>query len=164
MIVCAAAAILLSTVLSYIADTWFGDNESVAGVGHQIVHEACRSQALRERSEMVARSMSAKCDIIDRLLAGRMRLQEAIVQFHEANQLIPNVDRDLIPPYRRPGDPEGVARQVLRWARNGVAAWPSDKAHRLLVALDSDYQTLFGSRRSLDWHSSGRPEPNAAAW
>jgi hypothetical protein len=143
LIVCAAAAMLLSAVLFYAADAWLGERASVVGVGRQIVWESRRAEALQARAEMTARSFAAKRGIIDQLLAGRLRFRQAIQQFQAANELVRNIDLDLLPPYQTPTCPQGVARQVFMWAHNSVASWPADKAQRLLAALECEYQTMF---------------------
>src|SRR5579885_2001919 len=111
--VCAAAAVLLSAVLYYIADLWFGENESVLEAGRQIVHEARRKEALLARKDMISRCLSAKRDIIDQLIAGHLHLHQAITQFQQANELVENDDLAFVPAYQTPTDPEGVGRQVL---------------------------------------------------
>jgi hypothetical protein len=144
LIVCAAPAMLLSALVCHVADSWFGDNSNVLGVCRQIVLEAQRAQALQVRAELVARSRSAKHDILDQLLAGRMSFRQAVVQFRRANELVGNVALVPLPMYQTPTDPQGVGRQVLIWVRGSVASWPSDKAQRLVADLEHEYQTLLG--------------------
>ena len=157
MIVCAAAAIVLSAVLFYVADTWYGDNTSLIGVGRLIVLEGRRSQALRTRSEMVTRALSFKCDSINQLVAGRLNLRQAIVQFQKANQMIENNDLDLIPAYRATTGSKEIGRQVFLWARNSVSTWPPDKAQRLLADLEREYQTIFGRSKTEETIGVRRP-------
>jgi hypothetical protein len=161
---------LLSAVLYYIADVWFGENDSVIETARQMVLAARRTEALQARAKMVSQCLSAKGDIIDQLVAGRLRLRKAIAQFQEANELVENVDRDLIPPYQTPTDPEGVGRHVLLWARNAVASLPPEKAQRLLSDLEREYRTLFhGANPSkeagvspMDTETPGRTEMHSA--
>jgi hypothetical protein len=172
MIVCSAAAMLLSAVLFHFADAWFGQDTSVLGASRQIVYEVRRSQALRARAEMVSRSLDIKRDIIARLLDGRLSFRQAIVQFQKANELVEKVDLDLIAVYRSPTNSEGVARQVFLWARNAVSAWPADKSQRLLAGFESEFRALFsGSKlgeefevRSMDISPNGRTETNSSVW
>lgn len=134
---------LLSVLLFHIADSWFGENSSVIGVCRQVVLEAKRTEALRARAEMIARSRSAKCYIIEQLLAGRLSFRQATIQFQEANELAGNVD----PTHPTRTKSQEVGRQVLDWARNAVDSWPSDKAQRLLWDLQREYQTMFGGAK-----------------
>ncbi len=143
LIVCAATAIVLSAILFYFADTWFGENESVIRAGHQLLFEARRTEVLRVRAQMMAHSVSAKSDVIDQLIAGRLNLRQAIVQFRNANELVENIDLEILPPYQTPTDPEGVGRQVVVWTRNAVASLPREKAQRRLAELEREYRTLF---------------------
>jgi hypothetical protein len=92
---------------------------------------------------MIARSLEAKREIIDQLMAGRLRFRQAIEQFQKANELVKNVNPDVLAPYQTPAHPQGVARQVLIWARNSVLSGPSDKAQRRLADLECEFQTLF---------------------
>lgn len=150
LIVCAAAAMLLSAVLFHAADAWLGEKTSVVGASRQIVLEARRTEALRVRAEMIARSLAAKRDIINQLLEGRLRFRQAIEQFQQANELVKNIDLDLIAPYQTPAYPQGVARQVFIWVCNSVGSLPADKAQRLLSELESQYQTMFDGAKPED--------------
>jgi hypothetical protein len=141
--VCAAAAMLLSAILFYIADSWFGESASAVAVGRQLLFEMRRAEALDARGEMVARSVSVKRDVIDQLLAGRLNLRQAIAQFRIANELVENADRGLIPTYWIPTDPEGVGRQVFFWLRNAVTSLPREKAQRRIAELEREYRTVF---------------------
>jgi hypothetical protein len=150
LIMCAAAAILLSAVLFHAADAWLGEKTSIVGAGRQLVLEARRSEALHARREMIARSLEAKREIIDQLMAGRLRFRQAIEQFQKANELVKNVDPDVLAPYQTPAYPQGVARQVLIWACNSILSGPSDKAQRRLTDLECEYQTLFNGSKPDD--------------
>lgn len=143
LIVCSAAAIVLSAILFYIADSWFGEGESVIRTAHQLLFEARRAEVLRVRAQMMARSVSAKNDVIDQLLAGHLNLRQAIIQFRNANELVENVDLEILPAYQPPTDPEGVGRQVVVWTRNAVRYLPREKAQRRLAELEREYRTLF---------------------
>lgn len=172
LITCAAAALLLFAVLSHVADSWFGENTSVVGAGRQLMLEARRTEALQTREEMVVRSLSAKREIINQLLAGRLHLHQAILQFQRANELVENIDMDLIAAYRTPSDPPGLGGQVLVWARNSIASPPSDKIERRLADLECEYQTLFDGAKSeeeadarpMEPQSTGRTETASPAW
>jgi hypothetical protein len=172
LIVCAAAAMVLSAVFFHLADAWFGENTSILKAGRQIVLEARRSQALRARTEMVTRCLDIKREIITELIAGRLSFRQAIVQFQKANELVENFDLDLIPAYRSPTSPEDVARQVYLWARNSVSTWPPEKSQHLLAGFESDFHRLFGRSRieaefdvrTMDTHLGGRSEANSPIW
>lgn|GEM_PF-5655458 len=144
MIVCAAAALLLSTILFYFADAWSGEKTSALQAARKLVLESRRNQALSARAEEISHSLTIKRAIIAQLVAGRLHLREAISQFHKANEMIENMDLDLVPPYQRPTDSAGVGRQVLLWVRNEITSWPPEKARPLLADLESEYQKLFG--------------------
>ncbi len=143
MTVCAAAAMLLSVILFWIADSWSGESASVIAVGRHLLFEMRRAEELDVRGAMIARSVSVKRDVIDQLLAGRMDLRQAIAQFHMANELVENADRGLIPTHWIPTDPEGVGRQVFFWVRNAAASLPREKARRRLAELEREYRTVF---------------------
>jgi hypothetical protein len=136
MVGCMAAAIALSVGLSIFA--------GALQLGRCLLFETRRSQALQHRFEMVADSWEAKHDIIVEVVAGRLHLREAIVQFQKANDLVENADRDLAPAYLTPSDPESVGRQVLVWVRNEVAAWPPSEAERIRADMEREFQELFG--------------------
>ncbi|HEY7326530.1 MAG TPA: hypothetical protein VH592_02745 [Gemmataceae bacterium] len=172
MIVCAAAAMVLSAVLFHFADAWSGEDTSILSAGRQILLETRRADALRSRTEMVVRSLDIKRGIIAELVGGRLSYRQAIIQFQKANELVVNVDLELIPAYRSPSDPEGVGRQVFIWARNTIATWPSDKSQRLLAGFESEFHTMFrGAKLDVEYPvrpvapvSSGRTETKAAVW
>lgn len=145
--VCAAPAMVLSALMFHVADSWFGGDSSVVEVCRQIVLEAQRAESLRARAEMVARSRSAKYDTLEQILAGRLRLRQAIIQFHRANEMVQHVNLDRVPAYAKLTDPQEVGRHVLLWVRNRVVARPSDEAERLLADLEHEYQTLFGGAK-----------------
>jgi hypothetical protein len=165
LIVCAAAAMLLSALMFYVADSWFGGKSSVAEVYRQFVRETMRAESLKARDEMVARCRSAKYDTIDQILSGRLRLHQAIIQFQRANELVENVNLELIPSYRTLTSPEGVGRQVLVWTRNAVQSWPTEKAQRLLSELECQYRTLFhGAKPDADPVSHSRRSGFSLKW
>lgn len=143
----AAAAMLLSALLFHIADSWFGENAGLVGAFRQMVLETRRAESLRARAERVARSRSAKCYIIEQLLAGRLNFRQATIQFQKANELVEKADR---PADLTLTNPQGVGRQVLHWVRNAVVSWPSDKAQRLLSDLEREYRTLFGGAKPVE--------------
>jgi hypothetical protein len=172
LMVCAAAAMSLSAVLCYVAECWFGDNTSVVGTARWLVRETRRSQAFQTRIEMVARSTSVKRDVIAQVIAGRLRLRQAIIHFRDANELVENNDPDLVPRYWCSTDPEELGRQVLAWTRNTVVCLLPEKHQRLLSDLECEYKTLFPRAKlpqeawptPMATRTSGRMKANAAAW
>jgi hypothetical protein len=147
LIVCAAAAMVLSALMFHVADSWFGGDSSVLAVCRWFVLELQRAESLQAREEMVSRSRSAKRDVIDQLLAGRMSFRQAVVQFQKANELVGNLDLVPIPMNRTLTDLQGAGWQVLIWARNSVASWPPGKAQRLLADFEHEYQALVGGAK-----------------
>jgi hypothetical protein len=150
MLVCVAAAVLLSAVLFNFAVSCFDGETSVLRLGRLLVLESRRSEAMDARAETVLRSMDIKRDIIFQLLAGRLQLREAIAEFHKANEMIENDHTNLMATYQLPSDREGVGQQVLAWACRAVDALPSDKGQRRLAELEYQYQKLFGRPSSPD--------------
>lgn len=150
ILVCVAAAVLLSAVLFHFAVSCFDGETSVLRLGRLLLHETRRSQAMDARAESVLRSMDLKRDIIAQLIAGRLQLREAIDQFHKANEMIENDNTNLMARYELPTDLEGVGRQVLAWANREVYSLPSDKAQRRVAELENEYQKLFGRPSSPD--------------
>jgi hypothetical protein len=154
-IVFVAVAILFSTAVFHGVAWWFGEDSSLVGASRKLVLESKRAESLRERLEMtrswqmMTRSKGIMRDTIAHLISGRCSFRHAIIQFQKADELLENFDLDLIPADHRPTDPRQAGRQVLFHARNAVAAWPSDKAQRLLSEFESEYQTMFGERRNL---------------
>jgi hypothetical protein len=138
---------LLSTLMFHVADSWFGEDSNVLGACRQLVLETQRAESLRARAEMVARSRSAKRNILDQLLAGRVSFRQAVVQFQRANELVEAVDQVPTPPYGTLTDPQGAGWQVLHWVRNSVASRPPGKAQRLLADFEHEYQTLVGGAK-----------------
>lgn len=159
ILVCVAAAMLLSAVLINFAVSCFDGETSVLRLGRLLVHEARRSQAMDARAETVLRSMDIKRDIIAQLIAGRLQLREAIDQFHKANEMIENNNRNLMAKYELPTDLEGVGRQVLAWAQRTADALPLDKGQRRLAELENEYQKLFGRPSSPDSLPTTDPLP-----
>lgn len=145
LLVCAATALMLSTVLLTFAGSWFGHKGSALRLCRSLLFETRRSQALSEKSEIVSESMHIKRAIILQLLAGRMDLRAAIAQFEEANDRIENDNLHLVAEYRKPTDREGTGRQVLAWAQIEVDSWPADKDKRILQTVEREFQKLFDS-------------------
>jgi hypothetical protein len=144
-------ALMLCTLFVSLAGSWFDAETSVLQLTRSLLFETRRAQALRGRAETVSESMEVKKEIIDRMVAGRLHLREAIVQFQQANEIIENVDLYLVPEFRKPNDTEAVGRQVLAWLSNEIAAQPTNKNERVVPAMEKEFQELFGvsySRRS----------------
>jgi hypothetical protein len=171
LIVCAAAAMSLSAVLCYVADRWFGDSTGVVGTARWLVRETRRSQALQTRVEMVSRSTSVKRDAIAQVIAGRLRLRQAIIHFRDANELVQNNDPDLVPRFWGSTDPEELGRQVLSWTRNTVVCSLPENRQHLLSDLEREYMTLFPGAKlpqeawptPMATRTCGRMKANAAA-
>lgn len=140
----AAAALLVSALLSYFAEAWFGEEASVLKLGHMLVFETRRGQAMRARADRVGRSLELKRGIIEQVITGRMNLREAIAQFKEANEMIERIDRSLVAPYQLPDNVEGVGRQVLAWVYNVADSYPDGVGQRRLAELEREFQALFG--------------------
>jgi hypothetical protein len=138
------AAIVLVVGLNTVAALWLGDEGNPLHLGRWMLLETRRTHALRHRSQLVAQSWHVKQALIEELVAGRLPLRQAIVQFKQANDLIENDDTDLVAPYSTPSDPESLAKQVLAWARNEVGGWPPHKDRRILTTLDAEFRKLFG--------------------
>jgi hypothetical protein len=143
----AAVAMVLSSAVFHVVDSWFGDNASVVGAFRQIVLEARREESLRERFEIFTRAREIKRDTTAQLISGGLSFRQAIIQFQRANELIENRALDLNPAYRRPTDPEGAGRQVFNWARTMVSTLPSEKAQHLLAGFECEYQKMFGAEK-----------------
>lgn len=150
ILVCVAAAVLLSAVLFNFAVSWFDGETSVLRLGRLLVFEARRSQAMDTRAETVLRSMDIKRGVIAHLIDGHMQLREAIDQFHKANDMIENNNTNLMARYELPTDLEGVGRQVLVWANRAADVLPPDRGQRRVAELEYQYQTLFGRPSSPD--------------
>lgn len=151
MMMYAATAMTLCTVLFSFTGAWFGEQGSVLQFAREVLYERRRFDALQYRSDVVQHAMESKVRIIDQLLSGRLCLREAIVRYQRVNQqlreelAVEGMDQALLPPYRvPPTDPESVGRQILNWARSDVAEWPPHKAERVLADLEHAFRDLFG--------------------
>src|SRR5262249_52103266 len=107
----AAVAVVLFVGLFSLLALRFGKQSDLS----QLFFESRRSEALRLRSEMVTHNIETKRVIVAEIVAGRLTLREAAVRFQEANYLVENNDRDLLPDYQVPATEEGVCQQVLAW-------------------------------------------------
>jgi hypothetical protein len=152
----AATAMALCAILFSFARMWFGEEGSALRLAGWLAFETRRHEILRYRTEVSNHSWEAKARIIRALLNGRLRLREAIEQFQrlnrELNQELASADVDpgMIPAWvPLPTDPESVGQQIFMWVRQEVAAWPSDKAKRLLADLESEFFRRKGVGREL---------------
>jgi hypothetical protein len=136
----AALAVVLSAGLLSLLGLRFGKQSDLS----QLLFASRRSEAMRYRIEMVTHSMKVKVAIIDEIVAGRLTLREADARFQEANDLVENNDRDLLPDYQIPATEEGVYQQVLLWMRTEVSSLPAEQAKRILIPLEKEYESRFG--------------------
>jgi hypothetical protein len=134
----AAAALLLGA--GGLARCWFGYDcgaDALAGLSQERErrHRLDRvSQALVERNR-------AKEEVISELLAGRLTLVEAAAAFRRIHERT----RDETGCYAE-ADPadlsdEGLCRNVLCWARMGLADSP--RREEVLDRLNRDFEALF---------------------
>src|SRR5262249_39420272 len=114
----------------------------------ELLFESRRSEAMRLRSEMVTHNLEVKQTIVADIVAGRLTLHEAAVRFQEANHLVENNDRDLLPDYQIPGTEQGVYQQVLGWMQDEVSSLPAEQAKRILTPLEKEYEARFGPLES----------------
>jgi len=140
----AAVAVVLFVGLFSLLALRFGNQSDLS----LLLLESRRSQALRYRSEMVTHNIEVKRTIVADIVAGRLTLREAAIHFQEANQLVENNDRDLLPDYQIPATEEGVYQQVLAWMRAEVANLPAEQAQRILTPLEKEYESRFGPLES----------------
>jgi hypothetical protein len=147
LIVFAAVAMVLSSAVFHVVDSWFGDNSSAVGALRLLVLEARRTESLQARWEILARCVEIKRDTTVQLISGGLSFRQAIIQFQRANELNENRGPDMIPAYRPPTDPQRVGQQVFIWARVMVSTLPSDKAQHLLAGFECEYQKMFGGQK-----------------
>ena len=155
----AAVPITLAVTLCNLADSWLDDQEGVFQLGHMVVFEARRTEALQYRMEMVAQSDEIKRAIIVELLAGRLTLREAAAQFREANQMVENIDRELVANYLAPTTEEGLCRQVIAWVEGETAILSPGQVKRLLAPLVEEYESRFGPLESAEEPPESAEEP-----
>lgn len=156
-----AIAMMLCAVLLNFIGSWFGAEESVLRLGRSLLWETRRAEALRERAKAVSESTQIKREILDRLLARRLHMSEAIERFQRANEIIENDHLYSLPTFRTPTDREGVGRQVLAWVNGEVASWPEDRDKSIVEALEAEYRELFEGPDSQQREGRNR-EPNEA--
>ena len=137
----AAVAVVLFVGLFSHLGLRFGKQSDLS----QLLLESRRSEAWRYRAKMVTRNIEVKHAVVHEIIAGRLTLREAVARFQEANQLVENNDRDLLPDYQIPATEEGVYRQVLAWVRAEVSSLPAEQAQRILTSLEKEYESKFGS-------------------
>jgi hypothetical protein len=137
----AAVAVVLFVGFFSLLALRFGKQSDLS----QLLFESRRSEALRLRSEMVTHNIETKRVIVAEIVAGRLTLHEASVRFQEANYLVENNDRDLLPDYQIPATEEGVYQQVLAWTQGEVSSLPPEQAERILAPLEKEYESRFGS-------------------
>lgn len=148
----AATTMVLCAVLFSFAGMWFGEDGSGQRLARRLVLEKRRSEALRYQREALSHSWEAKARIIRALIDGRLRLREAIDQFQRLNKELnealasEDVDQGMVAarvPFLT--DSDSIGQTILMWVRVEVAAWPPDKAKRLLADLESAFQELLRS-------------------
>jgi len=140
----AAVAVVVSAGLFSLLGSRFGKESSLS----QLLFELRRSEALRSRSEMVTPNLEVMNAIVAEIVAGRLTLREAAARFQEANYLVENNDRDLLPGYQIPATEQGVYQQVLAWVRPEVSSLPAEQAKRILTPLEKEYEARFGPLES----------------
>ncbi len=158
----AAAPFAMAVLLSGFAGAWFGE-EGVLQLSRWIIFETRRTEALEHRSEMIARSDEIKRAIIAELSAGNLTLHEAALQFHEANRMVENTDRELVADYQMPVTDDGLYRQVIAWVQGESAILSPERAERLLAPLVQEYESLFGPLESADELLETASEPPESA-
>jgi hypothetical protein len=150
----AAVAVVLFVGLFSLLVLRFGNQSDLS----LLLLESRRAEALRYRSEMVTQNIEIKQTIVAEIVAGRVTLREAAIRFQEANHLVENNDRDLLPDYQIPATEEGVYRQVLAWMRAEVRSLPAEQAQRILTPLEKEYESRFGPLESaMDSPGTDRP-------
>jgi hypothetical protein len=160
---CALVAVVVLIGLSGVFASFFGRELSVFDLSRGMVIETRRSEALRNRSDMVARSLTIKNAIVDELLAERLSLSEAAEQFQDANDMVENGDPNLLADYRKPDTEEGVNEQVIAWVRNEIWHRPSVARTRIAAALEDKFQKRFGHpcpNATLATEEDQRMDPN----
>ena len=140
----AAVAVVLFVGLFSLIALRFGKQSDLSW----LLLELRRSEAMRIRNEMVTHHFEVKRTIVAEIVAGRLTLHEAAVRFQEANHLVENNDRDLLPDFQIPATEEGVSQQVLVWTRVAVSSLPEEQAKRILTPLEKEYEARFGPRES----------------
>jgi len=136
----AAVVVVLFVGLFSLIGSRFGKQSDLS----KLLLESRRSEALRLRTEMSCHNLEVKRTTVADIVAGRLTLHEAAVRFQEANHLVENNDRDLLPDYQIPATEEGVYRQVLAWTRTEVESLPAEQAKRILTPLEKEYESRFG--------------------
>ena len=150
----AAVAVVLFVGLFSLIGLRFGNQSDLS----QLLFESRRAEALQVRSEMVVHYLEMKQEILAEIVAGRLTLHEAAVRFQEANHLVENNDRDLLPDFQIPTTEEGLYQQVLTWMQAEVSSLPAEQAKRILTPLEKKYESKFGPLDSAtDSPGSDRP-------
>jgi len=140
----AALAVVLFVGLFSLIGLRFGKQSDLSW----LLLELRRSEAMRIRNEMVTHHFEVKRTIVADIVAGRLTLHEAAVRFQEANHLVENNDRDLLPDFQIPDTEQGVYQQVLAWVQTEVSSLPEEQAKRILAPLVKEYESRFGPLES----------------
>jgi hypothetical protein len=142
--VCVLTVVVVFAGLSRVVGAWFGQEVSVLQVSRLWIVESRRTEALRQRSEEVARALAIKQEIVEEILAGRLSLRESATEFQEANELIDKDDLDLLPDYYVPETEEAVCEQVLTWVRSEARQQSSTLAKGIVKGLEKEFEVKFG--------------------
>lgn len=83
-----------------------------------LVHEARRSEALRQRQREMGQVNNVKKAIAEEFVAGRLTFDEAAERFRSADALIENDREGLVAPYLVPQTEQELCQQVRAWTEN----------------------------------------------
>jgi hypothetical protein len=121
------------------------------GAGATIVRESQRRQELECQQEAIYRCIDTKTEITRELLAGRVKLNEAVRYFHEA-EVYRDEQLDKQPPPLDSTREKALLKCVLNWARAVGSDRRADR-ERVLRAAEVEYRTRSEGRSA--------SEPNA---
>jgi hypothetical protein len=107
--------------------------------------EGQRVGALDQRIAAGRDLLSAKNEVLNELLAGRLTLRQAAARFGELDTLMQDGNDELVGPFRVVQGEEALCRCVLGWAETALY-WRGDEANKakVMARLKEEYRRRFG--------------------
>jgi hypothetical protein len=115
-------------------------------LAHWLLFEIRRSEALEQRAVEISRALGIKKRIIGDLIAKRLTLREAAVEFRQADELIENDSGGLVAAYRMAKTEEELYRQVIAWARTELSNHPQ-QSEEVMQRLEKERRNVVGSEQ-----------------
>jgi uncharacterized membrane-anchored protein YhcB (DUF1043 family) len=136
----AGAAVALGVVIGVLALRLAGCQD---GEQEGLLEAARRHDELKRRDELLLRHIQQKTEIVEELIAGRIRLREGVAQFRALNEEDPTTSAAVRAVWPTGTMDEAVCRQVLSWTEARLSAESSEERRRILNRLESEAHDLL---------------------